>query len=35
LWAGIGLVGAIGAIALTGVAMSAFNGEPPQREVRI
>ncbi|XP_004238797.1 uncharacterized protein [Solanum lycopersicum] len=32
LWAGIGLGGAIGAIALTGVAMSAFNGEPPQRE---
>ncbi|KAL3336937.1 hypothetical protein AABB24_029561 [Solanum stoloniferum] len=32
LWAGIGLAGAIGAIALTGVAMSAFNGEPPQRE---
>nr|AAT38683.2 CAAX amino terminal protease family protein, putative [Solanum demissum] len=32
LWAGIGLTGAIGAIALTGVAMSAFNGEPAQRE---
>nr|AAT38755.2 CAAX amino terminal protease family protein, putative [Solanum demissum] len=32
LWAGIGLAGAVGAIALTGVAMSAFNGEPPQRE---
>ncbi|XP_059316759.1 uncharacterized protein LOC132067513 [Lycium ferocissimum] len=32
LWAGIGLVGAIGAIALTGVAMSTFNGDPPQRE---
>lgn len=35
LWAGIGLVGAVAAIALTGVAMSTFNGEPPQREVRI
>lgn len=32
LWAGIGLVGAIAAISLTGVAMSTFNGEPPQRE---
>ncbi|XP_016453561.1 uncharacterized protein LOC107777905 isoform X2 [Nicotiana tabacum] len=32
LWAGIGLVGAIGAIALTGVAMSTFNGETPPRE---
>ncbi|CAN4124462.1 unnamed protein product [Withania somnifera] len=32
LWAGIGLVGAVAAIALTGVAMSTFNGEPPQRE---
>lgn len=35
LWAGIGLGGAILAIALTGAAMSLFNGEnPPQREVR-
>ncbi|KAJ0094069.1 hypothetical protein Patl1_15926 [Pistacia atlantica] len=33
LWAGIGLGGAILAIALTGAAMSLFNGEnPPQRE---
>ncbi|PKI75449.1 hypothetical protein CRG98_004119, partial [Punica granatum] len=32
LWAGVGLVGAIGAIALTGAAMSFSNGEPPQRE---
>ncbi|XP_015956928.1 uncharacterized protein LOC107481221 [Arachis duranensis] len=32
LWAGIGLVGAIASIALTGVAVSFFNGEPPQRE---
>ncbi|KDP41192.1 hypothetical protein JCGZ_15599 [Jatropha curcas] len=32
LWAVIGLVGALLAVALTGVAMSAFNGEPPQRE---
>ncbi|MED6180258.1 hypothetical protein PIB30_008758 [Stylosanthes scabra] len=29
---GIGLVGAIASIALTGVAVSFFNGEPPQRE---
>lgn len=35
LWAGIGLVGAVASIALTGVAMSTFNSEPPQREVRI
>lgn len=33
LWALIGLVGALIAIALTGVAMATFNGEPPQREV--
>lgn len=33
LWAGIGLGGAIIAIALTGAALTAFNGEPPQREV--
>ncbi|MED6121646.1 hypothetical protein PIB30_032187 [Stylosanthes scabra] len=32
LWAGIGLVAAIASIALTGVAVSFFNGEPPQRE---
>lgn len=35
LWAGIGLAGALGAIALTGVALSFFSGENPQREVRI
>lgn len=34
LWAGIGLVGAIGAISLTGAAMSLFSSENPQREVR-
>ncbi|XP_062161389.1 uncharacterized protein LOC133868496 [Alnus glutinosa] len=32
LWAGIGLVGALSAIALTGVALSFFSGESPQRE---
>ncbi|XP_020548781.1 uncharacterized protein LOC105159963 isoform X2 [Sesamum indicum] len=32
LWAGIGLGGALAAIAVTGVAMSFLNGEPPQRE---
>ncbi|KAK1552216.1 hypothetical protein Q3G72_012533 [Acer saccharum] len=33
LWAGISLAGAVSAIALTGAAMSLFNGEePPQRE---
>lgn len=32
LWAGIGLGGAIAAIALTGVAVSFFNGETPPRE---
>ncbi|KAA8529431.1 hypothetical protein F0562_033770 [Nyssa sinensis] len=32
LWAGIGLVGALIAIALTGAAMSLFSGETPQRE---
>uniref|UniRef100_A0A803L1N3 CAAX prenyl protease 2/Lysostaphin resistance protein A-like domain-containing protein n=1 Tax=Chenopodium quinoa TaxID=63459 RepID=A0A803L1N3_CHEQI len=32
LWAGIGFAGALGAIALTGVALSFFNGENPQRE---
>lgn len=34
LWAGIGLVGALVAIALTGLAASFFSGETPQREVR-
>lgn len=34
LWAGIGLFGAIIAIALTGAAMSLFSGETPEREVR-
>ncbi|XP_073145204.1 uncharacterized protein [Henckelia pumila] len=32
LWAGIGLGGAIAAIALTGVAVSFFSGETPPRE---
>ncbi|TKY58853.1 membrane protein [Spatholobus suberectus] len=32
LWAGVGLVGALLAIALTGVAVSFFSGETPQRE---
>ncbi|KAH7515936.1 hypothetical protein FEM48_Zijuj10G0081200 [Ziziphus jujuba var. spinosa] len=32
LWAGIGLVGALTAIALTGAATSLFSGESPQRE---
>lgn len=32
LWAGIGFAGALGAIALTGVALSFFSGENPQRE---
>ncbi|KAL2510123.1 CAAX amino terminal protease family protein [Forsythia ovata] len=32
LWAGIGLGGALGAIALTGVVMSFVSGETPQRE---
>ncbi|PON67063.1 CAAX amino terminal protease [Trema orientale] len=32
LWAGIGLVGAVAAISLTGVAVSFFSGESPQRE---
>ncbi|KAL6969591.1 hypothetical protein U1Q18_029303 [Sarracenia purpurea var. burkii] len=32
LWAGVGLVGALLAIALTGVAVSLFSGEPTQRE---
>jgi len=34
LWAGIGIVGAIFAIALAGTALTIFNGEQPQREVR-
>lgn len=34
MWAGIGLVGAVAAISLTGVAVSFFSGESPQREVR-
>lgn len=33
LWAGIGLGGAIIAIAVVGAALTTFNGEPPQREV--
>ncbi|KAI4314163.1 hypothetical protein L6164_027098 [Bauhinia variegata] len=32
LWAGIGLLGAIITIALTGTALSFFNGAPPKRE---
>ncbi|CAK8561503.1 unnamed protein product [Lathyrus sativus] len=32
LWAGVGLVGALVAIGLTGVAVSFFSGETPQRE---
>lgn len=32
LWAAIGLAGALGAIAVTGVALSFFSGESPQRE---
>ncbi|XP_062111614.1 uncharacterized protein LOC133823054 [Humulus lupulus] len=32
LWAGIGLAGAIAAISLTGVAVSFFSGDSPQRE---
>lgn len=35
LWAGIGLIGALIAIGLTGAAMSLFAGETPEREVRI
>lgn len=34
VWSGIGLVGAVGAIALTGVALSLFRTETPEREVR-
>jgi hypothetical protein len=33
LWAGVGLVGALLAIGLTGYAVSFFNGETPQRDV--
>lgn len=33
VWSGIGLVGAVGAIALTGVALSLFRTEAPEREV--
>jgi len=33
LWAGVGLVGSIIATTLTGVAVSSFSGETPQREV--
>ncbi|XP_010257309.1 PREDICTED: uncharacterized protein LOC104597460 [Nelumbo nucifera] len=32
LWAGVGLVGAFTAVALTGAAMALFSGENPQRE---
>lgn len=35
LWAMIGFAGALGAIALTGVGLSLFGGENPQREVSI
>ncbi|KAG6526702.1 hypothetical protein ZIOFF_016703 [Zingiber officinale] len=35
LWAGIGFIGALLAIALTGVALNAFHGENPQREKTI
>lgn len=35
LWAGVGLGAALGAIAVTGAALSFFNGETPPREVRI
>lgn len=34
LWAGVGLLGALIAIALTGFALNIFSGENPQREVR-
>lgn len=33
LWAGIGLVGAVAAVALTGAVTSLFSGESPEREV--
>jgi hypothetical protein len=34
LWAGIGLVGAVVAVALLGFVTALLNGEPPQREVQ-
>lgn len=34
LWAGIGIVGAVVAISLTGVAASLFRPDKPQREVQ-
>ena len=34
-WAGVGLVGALVAIGLTGAALSFFSGDTPQREVNI
>lgn len=34
MWAGIGIVGAVVAISLTGVAASLFRADKPQREVR-
>lgn len=35
LWAGIGFVGALIAIALTGATISFFSGDNPEREVRL
>lgn len=34
LWAGVGLVGALASIAVTGAVLSSFNGGSTQREVR-
>lgn len=34
MWAGVGLIGALIAIALTGAAVSFFSGDTPEREVR-
>lgn len=34
MWAGVGIVGAVIAISLTGVATSLFSADKPQREVR-
>ncbi|XP_040374871.1 uncharacterized protein LOC121052908 isoform X2 [Rosa chinensis] len=34
LWAGIGLVGAVVAVALTGAATSFFSGQTPEREIK-
>ena len=34
MWGGIGRGGAVGAIALTGVVLSVFRTEAPEREVR-